>query len=167
MTKKRDELLGIIISQGEINYLVPNVVIAEIFTLEHMTQGDKEKTPTWIMGYITWQNLQLPLVVLNNIVPDSPFHLNQYESTEQPRIAVINPLTHQGKPHYAVFCSKIPKLARLKPHDLEEFTPDDPEFLNHSEHESIACSLIYQQDAAFIPHLIWLEEQISNQESYL
>ena len=161
MTKKREELLGILLSQGDLHYLLPNVAIAEIFTLENMQQNQNLEAPNWVIGSVEWKQQQLPLLVYNNFVPHSPFHLKQFESAEQPRIAIINPLTQPGQPKYAVFCSKIPKLTRLKPQDLKESPPSSAELQHHAEHESIACSTYCYDDTAFIPNLIWIEEQIA------
>jgi len=165
MTSTKEELLGILIPQGELTYLLPNVAIAEIFTLQTLFDKD-ENSPDWVMGNIEWKNRKLPLLVFNNIIKDTEFALAQHQSAQEPRVAIINSLNKPGPPQYSVFCSKIPKLSRLKASELQDFhytddySNDSLDLSQHINHPSVACCTLHGGELILIPQLIWIEKAI-------
>lgn len=176
--KNREEILGILLpDQGE-QFLLPNVSIAEIFTLQimdfqsHFTtqpfsqdqfndvnieakstekNTNSELKEKGIIGTVTWRQTTLPLFHLSPLMNPNT-HLVDLDLIDRPRIAVINPVTKPGHPCYAILSTNTPRLTRLKSSDLVMETPMD-------EHNSFAYRCILGGETVLIPDLLYLEKQ--------
>lgn len=149
--KKRDEILGIMLPDQDNTYLLPNVSIAEIFTLdrENLISKPSSDTADLKQTKILWRQTEITLFHLNEYLSKEHM-IDDLLSIEKPRVAVINPITQPGLPLYAILATNTPRLTRLKSVDLleyEEFPSSD----------AISFKVIFHHDELHIPNLMHLE----------
>lgn len=151
--KNREEILGILLpDQGE-QFLLPNVSIAEIFTLQS-TDFQQDEIPSadiGIIGTVTWRNTTLPLYHLSPLLnPEA--RLEELDMIDRPRVAVINPVTQPGHPCFAILATSTPRLTRLKSSDLTMESP-------MSSFDSLAYRCNLAGETVLIPDLLHIERQ--------
>lgn len=152
--KDRTEILGILLPDQLEQFLLPNVSIAEIFTLGpgEFTPSDDPQTFGTI-GTIEWRHLHLPLYHLSPLL-DSDATIDTLDLIERPRIAVINPVTKPGHACYAILATSTPRLTRLRSSDLTvEHT--------FAEDDTFAYRCMLGSETVIIPNLMHLERLAS------
>jgi len=149
MNKQRDEILGILLPDQDYSFLLPNVSIAEIFTLESnlITTSDVHSSNT-VKSTIQWRGKDIILFHLNYFSAEH-YQVQDIFNFTKARIAVINSITKPAQPSYAILATDTPKLTRLTSqglHDCEE-----------TSYDAIAYKGRLGQDIVHIPDLMYLE----------
>lgn len=152
--KNRDEILGILLPDGSDIYLLPNVCIAEIFTLDENLltpyQGDQE--PGKAIGELTWRQTSIQLLHMGSLLAGFNGVFN-FKQIQKPRIAVINPITRPDLPLYGLLTTSTPKLTRVKSSDF-----------NNQATISHDLPVVYTgqlgKETIKIPNLTYLEQKV-------
>ncbi|HBF06837.1 MAG TPA: hypothetical protein DHW71_02660 [Gammaproteobacteria bacterium] len=146
---KRDEILGIMLPDQNNAYLLPNVSIAEIFTLDEVGLFE-EKSPTHpgVIGQVEWRQSFITLLHLNEFISKEHLIYNP-KSLEKARVAVINPISKPELPFYAVLTTKTPRLTRINPSDFNES--------KSSALDIVSLEVKLKNEKCFIPDLKYLE----------
>ncbi len=124
--------------------LLPNVSIAEIVL--HMALETTSEGPEWLLGYVQWRGLQVPLLSLSVINGGAP---EQVESGG--RAAIVNGMRGDLQlPFYGLVVEGLPKLVRVLPNSLRK-----------DRHENLApgeyCEATIASQTVMIPHLDRIE----------
>ena len=129
--------------------LLPNVSIAEVVDFNSQDAGPN--TPEWLVGYLDWRGLTLP-VVSYDAANGGPLTV---PGDNRGRIIVLNTIgpTHATTPFLAMVTQGIPSQARLTADQIRE-----------TEGEPGPADLMRVEvdgDTAWIPNLEYLESLAS------
>lgn len=126
-------------------FVVPNLAVAEIVPYEDPVPVPGK--PSWYLGEMPWRGQRIPLVSIPGMRNE------EYEIPSEARIAVFNGVGGE-LPFYGVLCHGIPRLARVRPQDLEAidgmYTPIDDAFVS------------VNGELAIIPNLLQIEMLIAS-----
>lgn len=128
--------------------LVPNVVVAEVVPLSHLTT--QEGTPPWHLGYVEWRGEQVPVISFE--IANSQVH---GRDSDNARLAVMNATTGQSRfSFFAVLVQGIPRMIKLTDKEVRE---DKQTSTGNAEQMSV----ITQLGKAVIPDLDYLENLLT------
>jgi len=150
--KNRDEILGLMLPDEGENYLLPNVCVAEIFTLNLNDFESSTDLNHQSIGMLHWRLNKIHLYHMQKFILGTNYTLDLKKFTKL-RVAVINPITKPDLPLYGILTTNTPKLTRLQSHNIRQV---------HEEIENEAIAFIGELGSDFIkiPNLIHLETLI-------
>lgn len=116
MAETPDILSCVSIPVGDRLLLLPNVSIAEVVDYTEPEKA-KKKGPDWLMGYLPWRGLKLPIVSYEAANGGKPFP----PSGRRGRIAVLNTISdvHDRLPFLAIATQGIPRQAKVSQSQLK------------------------------------------------
>lgn len=155
MDHSAEELYSLLVPLYQARLIVPRSCVAEVvrFTLP---QGRGSKSPDWFRGFVNWNNLQVPVVSIEELC-DMP----SIEPGGRTRIAVFNGLSDVlGGRVFGVLTEGFPQLVRvnrdvMKPHDEQPWPDGAP----------IICQIRMINEYPLIPDLAALEILVQEQVS--
>lgn len=94
---------------GKSDLLVPMSAVAEIILNQESTAD--EQSPAWMLGWINWRNLDIPLIDFSALQSDN----SGKDFAESTRIVVLNSLV-EGHEHryYAIVSQGFPHTVRIE-----------------------------------------------------
>ena len=135
-----------------IRLVLPNTAIAEIIVVP---QIDKlEDTPEWVVGALTWRDLQIPLIAFE-MAAEYQTHLPTID--KRSRIIILNTISgSENLPFYALIAQGLPRLLAID----HANTQDAPEQMETKPFE--LRHIIVDGNLAIIPDQQALEGAITN-----
>lgn len=125
--------------------LLPNVSIAEV--VDYASEDAGSKTPDWLVGYLNWRGLELPVISYDAANGESL----TIPGDNRGRIVVLNTIGehHQETPFMALVTQGIPSQSRLSEAEVHRVEAETgPADLMKVEVEG---------ESAWIPNLEYLE----------
>ena len=145
MNDNSQTLSCVMIPMSERQLLLPNVTIAEV--VDYASSDAGANTPDWLVGYLDWRGLQLPVISYDAANGGSL----SVPGANRGRIVVLNTIGehHQQVPFMALVTQGIPSQARL--------TEDQIRQLDGEAGPADLMQVEVEGDSAWIPNLEYLE----------
>ena len=145
MNDKSQILSCVMIPMSERQLLLPNVTIAEV--VDYASSDAGTNTPDWLVGYLDWRGLQLPVISYDAANGGSL----SVPGDNRGRIVVLNTIGehHQLVPFMALVTQGIPSQVRL--------TEDQIRQLDGEAGPADLMQVEVEGDSAWIPNLEYLE----------
>jgi chemosensory pili system protein ChpC len=127
------------------NLLLPNASVAEI--IDYVPPSPTRGTPDWMLGYVEWRGIQLPVLSYDIANGDSTSNLSS-----RARLAVINAVgeNHKDHPFFAIVTQGIPRLIKVQ----EEEITEDEQPVGQADTLNVKIS----GESAAIPNIDYLED---------
>ncbi|KEF33053.1 MAG: chemotaxis protein CheW [Gammaproteobacteria bacterium] len=145
MNDNSQSLSCVLIPMNGRQLLLPNVSVAEV--VDYASSDAEANTPDWLVGYLDWRGLQLPVISYDAANGD----ILTVPGDNRGRIVVLNTIgdNHQETPFMALVTQGIPSQARLTKEQIRELDGENgPADLMHVEVDG---------ESAWIPNLEYLE----------
>jgi chemosensory pili system protein ChpC len=117
------ELHCMLIPVEEESLLLPTSVISEV--VDYSNPLPMEDAPPWLLGYVEWENRQVPVFSFTALINGSPVG----EVAVRSKIVILKSLAGSGRvPYLGVLLHGLPHAVTVKAEDLEQ-TGDDKKSL--------------------------------------
>lgn len=131
------------------NLLVPMPAVAEIILNQDVTED--ERSPTWMFGWVSWRNLNIPLIDFAALQAGQPCE----DFSSSTRILVLNSLV-EGHEHryYAIVSQGFPHTIRLE---------EDSALTAQTEVQEDPCisiNLDYEEQRLLLPDFQHIEARL-------
>ncbi len=114
LEKIRPEVASLLIPMQEQMLLVPNVTVAEIVPISHISQV--EGAPAWYLGNAVWREQTIPVLSYELMNGDS-----KASNNSRSRLAVFNTTgEHESLPFIAIITQGLPRLARVNEEEIRQ-----------------------------------------------
>jgi chemosensory pili system protein ChpC len=149
MARSNDEIRGILVQAGDERLLLPNATVAEV--LARAPVQPLADVPPWLQGTIDWQNWQVPLFSMVNLVG-----LGREAVTRASKIVVLKTLTGgEAMPYLGLLTQSFPRLISV---------PRDGLLADASEEslpEGVLMRVLLGDEAALLPDLEAIERMVA------
>jgi len=99
--------------------LLPTSVMEEV--VDYSEPASMEGAPPWLLGYVEWENRQVPVFSFSALINGSPVG----EIPARSKIMILKSLAGSGRvPYLGMLLRGLPHPVTVKPEDLEQ-TGDD------------------------------------------
>jgi len=129
--------------------LLPNAAVAEV--IPYVEPVAIEDAPSWLIGYISWRERQVPLVMFETASEGDSGRIHN-----GCRIAVLNTLNGNGKlPYIAILMQGLPSLQIVRTNTIQ--------YDNNSsmQRQSIKAYVNLNGTAAIVPDIDELESRLT------
>jgi chemosensory pili system protein ChpC len=110
-----EELYCLLVPLADERLLLPRACVTEV--INHQPPTPMPGAPPWYLGTIAWGGRRVPLVSFEAACGRSP-----PRATGRTRIVVMQAITGEAGPHFAIITQGFPQLVRLSPDVLH---PED------------------------------------------
>lgn len=141
------QLTGLLLTLSDRLLLLPNTAVAELVAYRHVQPA--ENSPNWLLGQISWRDLNLPLLSFEAASSDASV------VTERARVVIVNAIG--GRPKFRYFgllIQGIPRSTRID----ESLLSEQDETLLPLELDAVNI----EGEIAKIPDLIALEQKLAD-----
>ncbi|QEY59942.1 chemotaxis protein CheW [Pseudomonas sp. C27(2019)] len=141
------QLTGLLLTLSDRLLLLPNTAVAELVAYRHVQPA--ENSPNWLLGQISWRDLNLPLLSFEAASSDATV------VTERARVVIVNAIG--GRPKFRYFgllIQGIPRSTRID----ESLLSEQDETLLPLELDAVNI----EGEIAKIPDLIALEQKLAD-----
>ncbi len=141
------QLTGLLLTLSDRLLVLPNTAVAELVAYRNVQAA--EKSPNWLLGQISWRDLNLPLLSFETASNDAAV------ITERARVVIVNAIG--GRPKFRFFAlliQGIPRSVRIEANLLSE----QDETLLPLELDAVRIA----GEIAKIPDLIALEQKLAD-----
>lgn len=144
-------LNGMLLGMNELNLLVPDNMVEEIFWPENVQPV--ANSPEWFKGYFSWNNRRIPLIAFEELNNDgAESGVEQFKAGSA--VAIICGTVHRGYlPYYAVLVNDQTRLIEL---NKKSVAPDSGRHGRRAEDYWITVD----NCSAVIPKMDWIEEHL-------
>ena len=149
MSQIQDKVRSLLVPVQGGMLLLPNVAVAEV--VDHQTPQAVEEGPPWLLGFIHWRGLDVPLLSFEAVRGESV-----PEALPQARIAVVNTIKGGEVAFYALLTAGIPRLVQVAEEDV--MPAETEESLAPGE----AARVLVNGAPAVIPDLDALESLVAD-----
>ncbi len=142
------QLTGLLLTLSDRLLVLPNTAVAELVAYRHV-QAAEGSSPRWLLGQISWRDLNLPLLSFESASNDAAV------ITERARVVIINAIG--GRPKFRFFAlliQGIPRSVRIEADLLSE----QAETLLPLELDAVRID----GEIAKIPDFIALEQKLAD-----
>lgn len=142
-----NQLTGLLLTLSDRLLLLPNTAVAELVAYRHVQAA--ENSPNWLLGQISWRDLNLPLLSFEAASSDASV------VTERARVVIVNAIG--GRPKFRYFgllIQGIPRSTRIEADLLSE----QNEALLPLELDAVSID----GEIAKIPDLAALEQKLAD-----
>ena len=141
------QLTGLLLTLSDRLLVLPNTAVAELVAYRNVQAA--ENSPNWLLGQISWRDLNLPLLSFETASNDAAV------ITERARVVIVNAIG--GRPKFRFFAlliQGIPRSVRIEANLLSE----QDETLLPLELDAVRIAV----EIAKIPDLIALEQKLAD-----
>jgi chemosensory pili system protein ChpC len=141
------QLTGLLLTLSDRLLVLPNTAVAELVAYRNVQAA--ENSPNWLLGQISWRDLNLPLLSFETASNDAAV------ITERARVVIVNAIG--GRPKFRFFAlliQGIPRSVRIEANLLSE----QDETLLPLELDAVRIA----GEIAKIPDLIALEQKLAD-----
>lgn len=141
------QLTGLLLTLSDRLLVLPNTAVAELVAYRNVQAA--ENSPNWLLGQISWRDLNLPLLSFETASNDAAV------ITERARVVIVNAIG--GRPKFRFFAlliQGIPRSVRIEANLLSE----QDETLLPLELDAVRID----GEIAKIPDLIALEQKLAD-----
>lgn len=131
--------------------LVPGSVVTEVVGFQEPVSiaGLGDESERWLLGRISWRDMELPLVSLEGFISGRPV-----EASVRSRIIVLKAIGNPpGMPYYGIVARQIPRLVTVQEGTIELLDQPDGLF-------AIQCQVLANGEPALIPDLARIEDSV-------
>ncbi len=111
MSQIQDKVRSLLIPVQGGTLLLPNVAVAEV--VDYQAPQAVEGGPPWLLGFIHWRGLDVPLISFEVVRGDSNPEVDPHA-----RVAVVNSVKGGEVAFYALLTAGIPRLVRVGDEDV-------------------------------------------------
>lgn len=153
MEYPEEELYSLLVPLHKARLIVPRSCVAEIVRYTSPL-GSMDDTADWFRGFIGWNNLQVPVVSIEDLC-----NMQSIEPGGRTRVAIFNGLSESlGGRVFGVLTEGFPQLVRvnrdvMQPHDENVWPDDGP----------IICQIRMINEYPLIPDLEAIELLVQEQ----
>jgi chemosensory pili system protein ChpC len=143
-----NDIRGVLIQVAGGRLLLPNATIAEV--LSYAEPDSVEGAPDWLLGRMRWRGWQLPLIAFGRLSG-----LANERGGLGSKVVVLRALGGNPRaPYFALLTQGFPRLVTVSRDTL--MVVDDHNALPNG----VQARVLLNEDAAFLPDLGAIEEQI-------